>query len=79
MSTIEETLDAIPENIDIHVDIQKYCSSKVNKDKNYVHCHVINRDDVRDAVSRFKSSKIAEDDRFYSESIIYGRSTGLLV
>ena len=74
MPTSEETVDAIAENIDI--DIQKYCSSKVNRDENYVHCHVISRDDVRDAVSKLKSSKIDEDGRFYSESIIHG--TGLL-
>ena len=35
--TNEETVDAIASNI----DIQKYCSSKVNKDENYVHGHVI--------------------------------------
>ena len=72
--TGEETVDAIAENIDI--DIQKYCSSKVNRDENYVHCHVNSRDDVRDAVSKLKSSKIDEDGRFYSESSIHG--TGLL-
>ena len=74
MPTNEETVDAIAENIDI--DIQKYCSSKVNRDENYVHCHVISRDDVRNAVNKLKSSKIDEDGRFYSESIIHG--TGLL-
>ena len=37
--TSEETVDAIARNIDL--DIQKYCSSKVNKDENYVHGHVI--------------------------------------
>ena len=37
---------------------------------------MISRDDVRDAVSMLKSSKIDEDGRFYSESIIHG--TGLL-
>ena len=57
--TSEETVDAIAENID--VDIQKYCSSKVNRDENYVHCHVISRDDVRNAVSKLKSRKIDED------------------
>ena len=72
--TSEETVDAVAENIDI--DIQKYCSSKVNRDENYVHCHVIRRDDVRDAVSKLKSSKIDEDGRFHSESIIHG--TGFL-
>ena len=74
MPTSEETVDAIAENIDI--DIQKYCASKVNRDENYVHCHVISRDDVGNAVSKLKSSKIDEDDRFYSESITHG--TGLL-
>ena len=72
--TSEETVDAIAKNIDI--DIQKYCTSKVNRYKNYVHCHVISRDDVRDAVSKLKSSKIDEDGHFYSESIIH--CTGLL-
>ena len=33
---------------------------------------MISRDDVRDAVSKLKSSKIDEDGRFYSESIIHG-------
>ena len=34
------------------------------------------RDNVRDAVSKLKSSKIDEDGRFYLESMIHG--TGLL-
>ena len=72
--TSEETVDAIAENMNI--DIQKYCLTKVNKDEIYVHCHVISRDDVRDAVSKLNSSKIDKDDHFYSESIIHG--TGLL-
>ena len=37
---------------------------------------MISRDDVRDAVSELKSSKIDENGRFYSESIIH--STGVL-
>ena len=73
--TSEETVDAIAENMNI--DIQKYCSTKVNKDEIYVHCHVIGRDDVRDAVSKLNSSKIDKDVGFYSESIIHG--TGLLL
>ena len=47
-----------------------------NKDENYVHCHMISRDDVRHAVSKLKSSKIDEDGCLYSENIIHG--TGLL-
>ena len=57
--TSEETVYAIAGNIDI--DIQKYCSLKVNNNENHVHCHVISRDDVRDAASKLKSSKIDED------------------
>ena len=41
-----------------------------------MHCHVISGDDVRNAVSKLKSSKIDKDGRFYSESIIH--VTGLL-
>ena len=52
------------------------CATCLTRDENYVYCHVISRDDVRDAVSKLKSSKIGEDGRFYSDSIIHG--TGLL-
>ena len=37
---------------------------------------MISRDDVRNEASKLISSKIVEDGRFYSESIIHG--TGLL-
>ena len=43
--TSKETMDAIAEKIDI--DVLKYCSSKVNETENYVHCHVISKDDVK--------------------------------
>ena len=65
--TTTEAMESLNENIDINV--RNHCTDNVN---GHTHCHVIERNHVKSAIDKLKSSKIDQNGCIFSDSIIHG-------
>ena len=65
-----EAIESLNENIDINV--RNHCTDNANEIDGHTHCHVIERNHVKSAIDKLKSSKIDQDGCMFSDSIIHG-------
>ena len=63
-----EVMESLNENIDINV--RNHCTDNAND--GHTHCHVIERNHVKSAIDKLKSSKIDRNECIFSDSIIHG-------
>ena len=63
-------MESLNENIDINV--RNHCTDNANETDGHTHCHVIERNHVKSAIDKLKSSKIDQNGCIFSDSIIHG-------
>ena len=68
--TTTEAMESLNENIDINV--RNHCTDNANETDGHTHCHVIERNHVKSAIDKLKSSKIDQNGCIFSDSIIHG-------
>ena len=68
--TTTEAMESLNENIDINV--RNHCTDNANETDVHTHCHVIERNHVKSAIDKLKSSKIDQNGCIFSDSIIHG-------
>ena len=68
--TTTEAMESLNENIDINVS--NHCTDNANETDGHTHCHVIERNHVKSAIDKLKSSKIDQNGCLFYDSIIHG-------
>ena len=61
-------MESLNDNIDNNVC--NHCTNNANETDGYTHCHVIERNHVKSAIDKLKSSNIDQNRCIFSDSII---------
>ena len=56
----------------IDINVRNHCTDNANETDGHTHCHVIERNHVKSAIDKLKSSKIDQNGCIFSDSIIHG-------